>query len=45
MTTSAEAAEPQPAWEHPNPLLSIRLLFAEPYWVSNDQRQRINQSR
>jgi tyrosinase len=36
MTIGAEAAEPQPAWDHPNPLLSIRLLFAEPYWVSND---------
>jgi hypothetical protein len=29
MTIGAEAAEPQPAWEHPNPLLSIRLLFAD----------------
>jgi hypothetical protein len=34
LNSEADSTESQPAWEHSTPLLSIRLLFAEPYWIS-----------
>ena len=33
---ATETAELQPAWNHPNPALSVRLLFAEPCWIAAD---------
>jgi tyrosinase len=33
---ATETAELQPAWNHPNPALSVRLLFAKPYWIAAD---------
>jgi tyrosinase len=33
---ATETAELQPAWNHPDPVLSVRLLFAQPYWIAAD---------
>ena len=34
MKSEAGPAELQPTWDHADPRLSIRLLFAAPYWIS-----------
>src|SRR5580700_2391496 len=33
--------EVQPAWNHSDAALSIRLLFSEPYWIDPGRRTRI----
>jgi len=44
MQTQSNITESQPAWEHSSPLLSIRQLFAEPYWIPADQRHIVSTS-
>lgn len=36
MPAQSNPAVLSPAWEHTDPSLSIRLLFAEPYWISEN---------
>ena len=40
MNNQIEAAA-QPAWQHTNPSLAIRLLFTDPYWISESCRPDI----
>jgi len=44
MQTLPNSITSQPAWEHSNPLLSIRLLFTEPYWIEKDRRDSVVKS-